>query len=62
MGMLVFLILLGAVVFLILRQRGQLPPAGEREAMAVLQRRYAAGEITREQFEEMRTDLKDRPA
>ena len=36
------------------------PPAarpGEESAEDILRRRYAAGEITREQFEQMRRDL-----
>lgn len=32
-------------------------PAGRSEALDILQRRYAAGEITREEYEEKRRDI-----
>jgi len=33
------------------------PGGGENSALAILKRRYAQGEITKEQFEEMKKDI-----
>ena len=60
MGIL-FLVLAGAVVyFLIMQSKGrnpfQWPPSGE-SALDILKKRYANGEITREEFDAMKRDL-----
>ncbi|MBI2844776.1 MAG: SHOCT domain-containing protein [Armatimonadetes bacterium] len=34
-------------------------PAGEESAVEILRRRYARGELTREQFQEMRRDIEE---
>jgi putative membrane protein len=36
-------------------------PDGRESAMDVLKRRYASGEISREEFDQMRQDLQDNP-
>ncbi len=40
-----------------LTERGQTPPATGPSALDILERRYASGELTYEQFEEMRRHL-----
>jgi len=60
MFMMFLLLLLGAVVvYLLLKRQGESRPVeGPRETpLEILKRRYAKGEITREQFEEMKKDL-----
>lgn len=37
------------------------PPRADDPALEILRRRYAAGEITREQYEQMRADLEREP-
>lgn len=39
------------------RGPGTPPPRSEDDALAIARRRYASGEITREQFEQLRRDL-----
>jgi len=67
-GMLVRVLFFGLIVFLVLRlfrgrgfsgYRGYYdePSSTELSAAEILRRRYAAGEITREQYEEMRRTL-----
>jgi len=57
-GMIIWMVLLLALLFWMLR-RGVGPDRGQaRETpLDILKRRYAAGEITREQFQEMKNDL-----
>ena len=61
--MLVFWALaIGGIALLVLwliRQAGAAGP-GEGRALEVLRERYARGEITREQYEQMRRDLQER--
>lgn len=63
-GSLVFWIVIIAavviIVYLLARSPGTSgPSAGEREdALSILRRRYASGEITKDQFEEMRDTLR----
>jgi len=46
------------VVWLVRQEQGQRGPAGgEDRALATLRERYARGEITQEQFEQMRRTL-----
>ncbi|HEU4792543.1 MAG TPA: SHOCT domain-containing protein [Nitrolancea sp.] len=61
--MLFWILLIGSIVLLtasLLRQgrpTGFGPSVGGSRALEILQERYAKGEITREQYEEMRRDL-----
>ncbi|MHB1318822.1 MAG: SHOCT domain-containing protein [Anaerolineae bacterium] len=59
LAFLVFAGLVTAAVWAAVRSRrvaGSAPVAGA-QALAVLQERYARGELTREQFEQMRRDI-----
>lgn len=54
-----FLVLLGIVVYFLIKlpqSRSSDPPPHETP-LDILKRRYAQGEITRQQFEEMKKDL-----
>jgi putative membrane protein len=55
------LILIGAIVyFIVSSQKGQRPPVERKESpMEILRIRYARGEITKEQFEQMKRDLQE---
>jgi putative membrane protein len=58
--MMVLLLLLGAVVvYMLLKRQGELRSVDStRETpLEILKRRYAKGEITKEQYEEMKKDL-----
>jgi putative membrane protein len=60
--LLLFLLLIGGgiavVVFAVSRaSRRTARPAGEESAIEILRRRYARGEITREEYQAMRQDL-----
>lgn len=57
--MLVFwaLVIAGIVVLVRTLGRGRLGQPSSDEALAILRRRYAAGEITKDQFEEMKRTL-----
>ncbi len=48
-----------ALVFLVLRPHTEAPrpPSGPESPQDILKRRYASGELTRDQFEQMRRDL-----
>lgn len=62
LGILVWLALLGGIAALVVwATRQYAPRAGSgrsEDALEILRRRYAQGEITREQFEQMKKDLK----
>ena len=65
MGMLFFLILVAAAGFLAYgyyRRRGgkSLFPREDEEAMEIARRRYANGEISREEFELIKRDIEER--
>jgi len=59
--MVFWLLLIGFVVFLLLeninKSPSQGPARGIESPLDILQKRYARGEITREQFEEMKKHL-----
>lgn len=58
LGMILFLLLAGILVILFLRRyppHGGMPPS--ETPLDILKRRYAGGEITREQYEQMRRDI-----
>lgn len=58
--MMILVLLLGmAVVYFLLKKQGEsrLVEASRETPLEILKRRYAKGEISREQFEEMKKDL-----
>lgn len=58
--MMFLILLLGlAVVYFLLKKQGEsrLVEASRETPLEILKRRYAKGEISREQFEEMKKDL-----
>ncbi len=62
LGMLVFwMLIIGGVIWLVQplarRTGGPSIPLPSESALDILQRRYSSGEITKEQFEEMKRDL-----
>lgn len=59
LGMVVFWALVIAAVVWLLRSAGQRSHAGgpRESALEILQRRYASGEIGREEYEQKRRDL-----
>ena len=60
MFMMILVLLLGmAVVYFLLKKQGEsrLVEASRETPLEILKRRYAKGEISREQFEEMKKDL-----
>ncbi|MBW1989287.1 MAG: SHOCT domain-containing protein [Deltaproteobacteria bacterium] len=59
MGPIILLILFVLIVAFIWKQRQDGRP--QEDLLSLLEKRYARGEITREQFEEMKKDLTERP-
>ncbi len=62
-GWLIWLILLIVIIWGVVRiasagNRQPQTPRSEEDAMDILKKRYARGEITKEQFEEMKKDLR----
>ncbi len=58
--LIIFLLILWIVARVIVSKRyreGSPPPAGEESALQILKRRYANGEISKAQYEEMKRDL-----
>ncbi len=51
------LVLIGVLIWRLLEGRGGLERSTEESALEILQRRYARGEIEREEFEEKKRDL-----
>ncbi len=60
LGSLLFLALIGGGVYLIVRALGGGSPSapGEETALDILKRRYARGEISKEEFEEKKQELR----
>lgn len=56
-GFVVFLILIVLVLFLLLRRPSQRTEPEVESALDILKKRYARGEISREEFEKMRQDI-----
>ena len=57
----IFFVLVGAallVIVLVNRNGRRETPAGDGSPLDILEQRYARGEITREEFQTMRDDLK----
>lgn len=52
--LLVVLLLIGVIVWLLRDRRGRTEPV-----FAIVERRYARGEISREEFDQLRADLTD---
>jgi putative membrane protein len=62
MGLFWILVILGIAVLVKWLASGPptvLPPRSESRALDILKERYAKGELTREQFEQMKRELKD---
>lgn len=62
MGLFWVLVILGIVVLVKWLASGpptSLPPGSERRALDILKERYAKGELTREQFEQMKREIGD---
>ena len=62
--LLVPVLIIGAIIWLVValvsgsgQQRTNLPAPSSESPLDILKRRYAKGEITKEQFEQMKTDL-----
>ena len=53
-------VVIGGLLWLISVLRPREGPIRPEDPLETLRRRYASGEITREQFEEMRRDLRER--
>ena len=59
-GGIIWLLIIGVVIWAILKNTGSsqyMPPPTSDTNLDILKRRYAKGEITKEQFEEMKKDL-----
>jgi putative membrane protein len=61
-GGLLWLILLGIIIYLVvsLLAPGREPRRHDEDPLEIAKRRYARGEITREEFEQIRKDLTGR--
>ncbi|MFO7638206.1 MAG: SHOCT domain-containing protein [bacterium] len=61
LGIIVWVVLLGGVAALVVWALRQYAPRGgahtDPDALEILRRRYARGEVTREQYEQMKRDL-----
>jgi len=57
----IFLVLIGVVVYFILKSTGSKASQGtlKETPMDILKRRYANGEISRDKFEKMKSDIGD---
>jgi len=58
-GPLFWIIVIGLIVWAVVTRsrRTGVPPVPEESPLDILKKRYARGEITREQFEQMKKDL-----
>ncbi|MDG5814978.1 SHOCT domain-containing protein [Chitinispirillales bacterium ANBcel5] len=59
--MILWIVLLAAIIYWIIRavQRNNTPYAGQESAMDILKKRYARGEISKQEFEERKRDLSE---
>ncbi len=54
----VVVILVAAIIYLVLRQRDITSGSGkEQDALEILKKRYARGELTKQEYDRMRKDL-----
>jgi len=59
-GLLIILVVLVGIVIYFIKNREKLrQDDGEESALEILKKRYAKGEITRQQYEEMKKDLNE---
>lgn len=54
----VYLILIGIIIYLIISTQRRIKEEGET-ALEILKKRYAKGEITKEEFKKIKKDLED---
>jgi|GEM_PF-5922659 len=57
----IILVVLGALIVLMVRQRGEGPGKSQRPSSPeeILKSRYARGEISRQEYQEMKSDLEE---
>ena len=56
---LIIILVVGLVIYFLLRETGSEKEKTGDEAMEILKKRYARGEITKEEFEEMKKQLRE---
>ena len=57
-GPLLLLLIVGSIVYYYFRQPTARDNSQDPSSLEILDRRYVSGEITREQYEQMKSDLK----
>jgi len=55
----VLVVLVAAIIYLILRQRDLSSGSAGQDALEILKQRYARGELTKQEYEQMRKDLQE---
>ncbi|HZX44688.1 MAG TPA: SHOCT domain-containing protein [Candidatus Nanoarchaeia archaeon] len=55
-GFIFMLLFLGLIIWLIVTLANT-PPLNEQDSLAILKRRYASGEITKKEYEEMKKEI-----
>lgn len=54
---LILLVLVGVVIFFVMRGDKWIKRGGEESALEILKKRYARGEITREEYDKMKKEI-----